>query len=107
MIRRPPRSTLFPYTTLFRSENGTIVDGGWGPAGRILPDARDMIGSVTDVTLPANGEQSLSLDGWLRDELRQAMIARGRYSIQPLNTPTDFLFVYTCDRSHLCSAMGG
>src|SRR2546427_8856783 len=23
MIRRPPRSTLFPYTTLFRSENET------------------------------------------------------------------------------------
>src|SRR3712207_7872460 len=23
MIRRPPRSTLFPYTTLFRSENRT------------------------------------------------------------------------------------
>src|SRR5690348_18491805 len=27
MIRRPPRSTLFPYTTLFRSYSGTI-DGG-------------------------------------------------------------------------------
>src|SRR5256885_14078875 len=25
MIRRPPRSTLFPYTTLFRSE--ALVDG--------------------------------------------------------------------------------
>src|SRR5258708_21880538 len=25
MIRRPPRSTLFPYTTLFRSVNGPIV----------------------------------------------------------------------------------
>src|SRR3712207_8705856 len=25
MIRRPPRSTLFPYTTLFRS--GVVVDG--------------------------------------------------------------------------------
>src|SRR5256885_5197420 len=24
MIRRPPRSTLFPYTTLFRSCSGTI-----------------------------------------------------------------------------------
>src|SRR3712207_7516251 len=24
MIRRPPRSTLFPYTTLFRSKYGTI-----------------------------------------------------------------------------------
>src|SRR5256885_10490476 len=23
MTRRPPRSTLFPYTTLFRSNNGT------------------------------------------------------------------------------------
>src|SRR2546425_11471498 len=26
MIRRPPRSTLFPYTTLFRSHR----EGGWG-----------------------------------------------------------------------------
>src|SRR5258705_13999873 len=26
MIRRPPRSTLFPYTTLFRSPGGPIVD---------------------------------------------------------------------------------
>src|SRR5258705_4797737 len=27
MIRRPPRSTLFPYTTLFRS-NGSAASGG-------------------------------------------------------------------------------
>src|SRR5256885_14187645 len=27
MIRRPPRSTLFPYTTLFRSVEGADVDG--------------------------------------------------------------------------------
>src|SRR3712207_7270308 len=26
MIRRPPRSTLFPYTTLFRSMEGEIYD---------------------------------------------------------------------------------
>src|SRR5256885_6695727 len=26
MIRRPPRSTLFPYTTLFRSERVSPVD---------------------------------------------------------------------------------
>src|SRR3712207_7042994 len=27
MIRRPPRSTLFPYTTLFRSELGVVLVG--------------------------------------------------------------------------------
>src|SRR2546426_3522079 len=26
MIRRPPRSTLFPYTTLFRSERDSIAN---------------------------------------------------------------------------------
>src|SRR3712207_7472098 len=26
MIRRPPRSTLFPYTTLFRSKVGVLVE---------------------------------------------------------------------------------
>src|SRR3989441_7369985 len=26
MIRRPPRSTLFPYTTLFRSDTGEIQE---------------------------------------------------------------------------------
>src|SRR3989442_5447355 len=31
MIRRPPRSTLFPYTTLFRSP-----DGRWLAAGGML-----------------------------------------------------------------------
>src|SRR5687768_18240885 len=49
MIRRPPRSTLFPYTTLFRSSltkfmgghgnsmGGAIVDAGnfdWSKSGR-------------------------------------------------------------------------
>src|ERR1051325_4400366 len=32
MIRRPPRSTLFPYTTLFRSAHGRTVEGGMKPS---------------------------------------------------------------------------
>src|SRR2546422_6353132 len=35
MIRRPPRSTLFPYTTLFRSVE--VVGKGGGPAPAIGP----------------------------------------------------------------------
>src|SRR3712207_8202807 len=32
MIRRPPRSTLFPYTTLFRSLGARAAAGEEGPA---------------------------------------------------------------------------
>src|SRR3712207_4555048 len=35
MIRRPPRSTLFPYTTLFRSKCATRSPSGPGRTGRV------------------------------------------------------------------------
>src|SRR2546422_5336463 len=39
MIRRPPRSTLFPYTTLFRSLKGArIVVQGFGNVGSVSAD---------------------------------------------------------------------
>src|SRR6266480_5952540 len=37
MIRRPPRSTLFPYTTLFRSNAGGNETNGGHYAGRGPP----------------------------------------------------------------------
>src|SRR3712207_7421485 len=41
MIRRPPRSTLFPYTTLFRSEsNDRIVADDASPYERPKPPLR-------------------------------------------------------------------
>src|SRR2546430_10340206 len=45
MIRRPPRSTLFPYTTLFRSRGGTsrapAGPGRRGAPGPCWPGRRD------------------------------------------------------------------
>src|SRR3989454_7154525 len=39
MIRRPPRSTLFPYTTLFRSrDDGLVPSVGLGELGEVLDD---------------------------------------------------------------------
>src|SRR3712207_7411321 len=50
MIRRPPRSTLFPYTTLFRS--GPVVPGhaevGHGPHGDRLAFVVDHDRSLDD-----------------------------------------------------------
>src|SRR3712207_7960321 len=34
MIRRPPRSTLFPYTTLFRSREGDLLVAA--PCGQLV-----------------------------------------------------------------------
>src|SRR2546427_5227738 len=53
MIRRPPRSTLFPYTTLFRSDldNGSFADlacvNATGASQQCAPD------TVTAVPNPA------------------------------------------------------
>src|SRR3712207_7574193 len=51
MIRRPPRSTLFPYTTLFRSTKGEVeldddqvlVIAGIGDDGPAFGRARDVL----------------------------------------------------------------
>src|SRR5687768_18002068 len=44
MIRRPPRSTLFPYTTLFRSVGvaADIVEGAAQSIGAALGHRRDL-----------------------------------------------------------------
>src|SRR5204862_3828507 len=44
MTRRPPRSTLFPYTTLFRS-----VEDGLGKRVRLLEHHADAAAQVDDV----------------------------------------------------------
>src|SRR5256885_10472472 len=49
MIRRPPRSTLFPYTTLFRSVGGTV-----SPPPAIMN--AEIISSTTNGTPSARGD---------------------------------------------------
>src|SRR3712207_7156060 len=52
MIRRPPRSTLFPYTTLFRSDSANLrvrqapADEGVGGLVKRMIDRLDPIGSL-------------------------------------------------------------
>src|SRR3712207_6960184 len=59
MIRRPPRSTLFPYTTLFRSGQGhrpcpeLLVDGLFQRVG-VLQHSRSDGRDQTRAALPAH-----------------------------------------------------
>src|SRR6267142_5326275 len=64
MIRRPPRSTLFPYTTLFRS--------GLGPAARALDRAR-----VPHPAAPGAGPRRGGGERWGRGHPRRRGRARG------------------------------
>src|SRR2546430_1548416 len=51
MIRRPPRSTLFPYTTLFRSIAGIVAGAVYGTcvgnALKWFPDKRGLAAGIT------------------------------------------------------------
>src|SRR5256885_12567865 len=57
MIRRPPRSTLFPYTTLFRSQLRANAPGGGLTPDAVLPpwpaarNPLDTIRAVSDAML--------------------------------------------------------
>ena len=76
MIRRPPRSTLFPYTTLFRSPTAS-------PSGH-LPHAASPPASARSLT-PPQGTRASPTDSsaaptasevWLRDDSSSAFYHR-------------------------------
>src|SRR3712207_6858127 len=69
MIRRPPRSTLFPYTTLFRSAREDAVIGGGdvrvgphhrGDAAVEMPPERDLLARRLGVHVDERSEEHTS-----------------------------------------------
>src|SRR3712207_9336946 len=80
MIRRPPRSTLFPYTTLFRS-NYPFMDVREGSMGRPMPgwdvqildeDERPVAqGERGEICLRARSNPHYPLGSWRQPEATQ------------------------------------
>src|SRR3989441_12272179 len=77
MIRRPPRSTLFPYTTLFRSHVelgiGELDSGGNGrrpPVDRVESVRRQVIREPGRAADPRNEHGALAP----RSQLRQGLL---------------------------------
>src|SRR3712207_8025710 len=69
MIRRPPRSTLFPYTTLFRS----TLKGGFG-SGEVL----ERHSVSLEEGLEAAGF-TVTTKGWLRSEEHTSELQSRQY----------------------------
>src|SRR5256885_13053123 len=91
MIRRPPRSTLFPYTTLFRSKQQAAARG---------PVARDLASSHPSV----NGANFHATQ--LRNfALRQKLFARG--AVVPHSPSQSFDLRSAICRRPGCRVAGG
>src|SRR3989442_7505849 len=59
MIRRPPRSTLFPYTTLFRSYAAYEAEVGWFFAS-LAPGNVGRGYTVIEIDIPERSEEHTS-----------------------------------------------
>src|SRR3712207_8616778 len=72
MIRRPPRSTLFPYTTLFRSP-------------RLARDRRRLLGGDDGCRRPARAARR-SRKPPRRDDVQAALVLHGRHGLAALRS---------------------
>src|SRR5256885_3027810 len=61
MIRRPPRSTLFPYTTLFRS----VLSGSSGSS--LAPGALISLPGLISLTVPNSKDSTFGTRNWSPD----------------------------------------
>src|SRR3712207_6918065 len=87
MIRRPPRSTLFPYTTLFRSgcsrPQGITDDGSYGnqDAGEPDPDVRHLEGQPVNLPIVGVVKNACSFSPHKRSEEHTSELQSRQYLV--------------------------
>src|SRR3712207_5159526 len=97
MIRRPPRSTLFPYTTLFRSHHNIYR----GQVVELAPDMHGGIGAVFPA-LPPTERADVVLPESVRSEEHTSELQSRQYLVCRLLlekkkteiTPTISLYIH-------------
>src|SRR3989337_3710760 len=87
MIRRPPRSTLFPYTTLFRSEHARGLVHASAHRRQVARVARREKGVAPD----GDDDRTHGLDRGSLDSSRATYAFRARVFIEPAATRGDGL----------------
>src|SRR3712207_8529135 len=88
MIRRPPRSTLFPYTTLFRSQlRGWIRDDGCQGIARTMRE--------TELELP-KGSHAKDMPDLMPDPARIGSKAEDRKSTRLNSSHANISYAVFC-----------
>src|SRR2546422_3782985 len=87
MIRRPPRSTLFPYTTLFRSNGVEFVS--------VNTDAQALMNNKADVKIQIGKKLTRGLGAGARPEIGKQAIDENREEVSRAMHNADLVFV-TC-----------
>src|SRR5256885_9801489 len=87
MIRRPPRSTLFPYTTLFRSAQGGKGHRAQGDQEK----GREKIAKVRDVKNEACEEELEDDRGHGEDEIGDDAGGRSEEHTSELQSPCNLV----------------
>src|SRR5437016_14234003 len=90
MIRRPPRSTLFPYTTLFRSGEKEVsellsltANGELQTANAAAPAARQRDRPCSQAVYPQHPRDSLRFKRLSRPHLRRSTAPPSFYLLPP------------------------
>src|SRR3712207_7378489 len=84
--RQPPRSTLFPYTTLFRSEAfKTFIAAGWAPYPAGLPEPLPATGPAVErrrkISEQFPGDRLVIPAGGLRSEEHTSELQSRQYLV--------------------------
>src|SRR3712207_8651845 len=93
MIRRPPRSTLFPYTTLFRSTHEELVQ----MLGEEIVSTVRIVNhnAFDDTTLTHLGRTSYGGEIWLNNDYMQADV-RDRKSTRLNSSHANISYAVFC-----------
>src|SRR3712207_7386753 len=100
MIRRPPRSTLFPYTTLFRSM--MRVGGELPDLGRSQPRARIHAPRVEHLVVDAPQHLSFIVDPGELEPAREPGIGLiERVELRHVRKPSGYCALVVLDLHHI------
>src|SRR5256886_15978349 len=104
MIRRPPRSTLFPYTTLFRTTNGIWVQPIYEGEDEVVKLSERLVGrfACDDIVDPRDSKKKLIKASEEIDEVKAKEIEKA--GIEKVRIRS----VLTCESKHgVCIACYG